>query len=55
MIKASKGASHISRYKIFLLQASLHINILNPESTFGAFDALIISYKNNEFPNYDLR
>jgi len=45
MIKASKGAAHFSRYKILLSQASLHSNILYLESTFGAFDALIILYK----------
>ena len=42
MIKASKGAAHISRYNILPLQAGLHINILHLESTSGAFDALII-------------
>jgi hypothetical protein len=42
MIKASKDAAHISGCKILLLQASLHINTLYPESTSGAFDSLII-------------
>jgi hypothetical protein len=40
MIKVSKGAAHISRYNILLLQACLHIK-LDPESSEGAFDTLI--------------
>lgn len=41
MREASKGASHISRYYILLMQVSLHITILYPESTYGTFDILI--------------
>ena len=51
MVKVSKGAAHISRYNILLSQASLHINILYPESTEGAFDALIIFIIRKKYKN----
>jgi hypothetical protein len=52
IIQVSKGASealeagphlHLSGYNTLLLQASLYINVLYPESTKGAFDTIFIT------------